>query len=201
MPAIINFKICDNSEDCNGISVCPTKAIYFDKNKKSIVIDDDKCTSCGICVESCPVSAIFVGKTKQEFEKIKKDISNDPRKISDLFVDRYGAQPIDDAFFIISDKFDVQILKSTKLAVAEIFDKKSIMCLKCSIPISELFKDIDVKYRKVFDDARIISKKYSVKKRPCLLFFKDSKLIGKIEGYYEVKDRNKLIEKIKMILQ
>ncbi len=34
MSVLINFKICDNSPDCNGIRDCPTKAFYWDKENK-----------------------------------------------------------------------------------------------------------------------------------------------------------------------
>ena len=121
--------------------------------------------------------------------------------VSDLFVDRYGAQPIDDAFCITQDKFEIQILKSTKIAVAELFNNSSIMCLKCSIPISSLFKDKDIKYRKVLLEDDTLTKKYEVKKLPSLLFFNDGKLVGKVEGYYEVKDNNKIMQKIKKALE
>ena len=30
----INWKICDNAEECNGIAVCPTGALYWDKEEK-----------------------------------------------------------------------------------------------------------------------------------------------------------------------
>jgi len=40
MPAIINFKICDNSDECGGLTVCPTKAITWDNVKKTLIIDE-----------------------------------------------------------------------------------------------------------------------------------------------------------------
>jgi len=200
MPAIINFKICDNSEDCSGIEACPTGAMYWDKENKVITVDNSKCTSCGACEKACPVGAIRVAKTEDEFNRIKKEIEEDPRKVSDLFVDRYGAQPIHPAFLIPQDKFEIQIIRSTKPAVVELFNDLSIQCLLHSIPIKELFKDIDIKYRKIKADDSFL-KKYKVKKLPCLLFFKEGKLIGRIEGYYEVPDKDKFMAKIKEFLK
>jgi len=55
---LINFKICDNFKDCSGIAVCPTKAFYWDRKKRTIAVDNEKCKSCGLCEESCPVDAI-----------------------------------------------------------------------------------------------------------------------------------------------
>ena len=200
MPVLINFKICDNSKDCSGIEVCPTKALYWDEKNKKISIDNSKCISCGSCERVCPVGAIRIARTKEEYNKIKTEIDDDPRKISDLFVDRYGATPLDPAFLIPQDKFNIQILEATQLAVAELFNKESIECLLKSIPIKELFSKIDVKYRKIRLKDNLVLKSYNVKKLPCLLFFKDGKLIGKIEGYYESEEKENLKEKINKII-
>ena len=43
-------------------------------------------------------------------------------------------------------------------------------------------------------------KKYGVKKFPSLLFFKDGKLIGKIEGYYDVDKKKKMLMRVNRIL-
>ena len=125
MPVLINFKICDNSKDCNGIKVCPIGAFYWDEKNKTIAVDNSKCTNCGKCEDACPVDAIRVARNEEEYEKIKKEIEEDPRKVSDLFVDRYGAQPIHPAFLIPQSKFDVQILRSTKPAVVELFKNET----------------------------------------------------------------------------
>ncbi|MFZ5341462.1 MAG: 4Fe-4S dicluster domain-containing protein [Patescibacteria group bacterium] len=55
MSILINFKICDNSPDCNGIKACPQNAIYFDEEKDTLVINNDLCISCNKCVKSCYV--------------------------------------------------------------------------------------------------------------------------------------------------
>ncbi|HQF36684.1 MAG TPA: hypothetical protein PLL26_03535 [Candidatus Dojkabacteria bacterium] len=57
MPVLINFKICDNSPFCDGISACPTGALYFDSQKGKICIDQSKCIECGKCT-CCSVGAI-----------------------------------------------------------------------------------------------------------------------------------------------
>lgn len=69
MSVLINFKICDNSKDCNGIAVCPIKAFYWDEKKKTIAVDETKCISCGKCEESCPVDAIRVARNEKELKK------------------------------------------------------------------------------------------------------------------------------------
>lgn len=201
MTVLINFKICDNSEDCNGIRVCPTRAFYWDREKKTIAVDNSRCTSCGKCEEACPVDAIRVAKTEREFREIKKEIEKDPRKVSDLFVDRYGAQPISSAFLIPESKFDIQILRSTRPAVLELFRDDSIQCLLRSIPLKNLFKGLDIKYRKMEVKNNSLLDRYEIKELPALLFFRDGKLAGKIEGYFESREREELKGKIDKILR
>jgi thioredoxin 1 len=202
MSVLINFKICDNSKDCNGIAVCPTHTIAWDEKKKTIIIDNSKCISCGKCEESCPVSAIMVAKNDQEYKRIQKEIDEDPRNVSDLFVDRYGAASVSPAFNIPSDKFEVQIIESSKPAVVELFKDSTIKCLLHSIPIKELLGNYDVKYRKinVSDDDSLL-KKYKIKELPSLLFFNKGKLIDKIEGHHRIGEINEMKKRIDSIIK
>ncbi|UCD20895.1 MAG: 4Fe-4S binding protein [archaeon] len=199
MPVLINFKICDNAKECGGITACKSGAIYWDKEKKTIAIDNSKCTGCGECVKECPVGAIRLAKTDEEYERIKKEIEEDPRKTSDLFVDRYGAQPIHDYYLTTSENFDSEVVQSNKLTVAELFNDDSIQCLLDSIPIKDLFEGIDIKYKKVELKDNSLLEKYEIKELPSLLFFKDGKLLGRIEGYKETKDKEAVKQEIKEI--
>ncbi len=201
MSVLINFKICDNSKDCGGIEICPTHAFYWDDEMSSIAIDNEKCTNCELCVKECPVDAIKVAKTDEEFLKFKKEIEEDSRIISDLFIDRYGAQPVHPGFLISQDKFNIQILECSKLAAVEFFNDDSIMCLLYSIPIKELFEGMDIKYRKILLTDDSIAVKYNLDELPALLFFKDGNYIGKICGYFEDSQKNELISQINIILE
>jgi thioredoxin 1 len=200
MPALINFKICDNAPECGGIAVCPVKAMTYDKKNKSIVIDNDKCISCGLCVPECPISAIYVAKTEKKYEDIKKEINNDPRTIKDLFVDRYGASPISDFFMITSSQLEEKI-KSKELTLIEVYSEELLECLLKSIPIRDITDAIDgdIQYFNLPSSEEIIEK-YQIEELPSLLIFKDGKLLEKIGGYYDIDKEEEFKQRVKDII-
>jgi NAD-dependent dihydropyrimidine dehydrogenase PreA subunit len=199
MSVLINFKICDNAKECLGIEACPTGALYWNEKEKTIKYDKNKCNLCKLC-EVCEVDAIKVATNDKEYKKYKQEIDNDPRKTNDLFIDRYGATPVHPAFQMSQKEFDHEILDATKLTILEIYNEDSIRCLLSSIPIKEIFKDIDCKYRKMIISDESILKKYNIKDLPSLLFFNQGKLIGSISGFYEVNQKQSLKDKIDEIL-
>jgi len=185
MPVTINFKICDNAKECSGIAVCPTGALGWDEENLTIVIDNTLCTSCGQCEQACMVHAIRVGQDDQEMAIIRVEIEADPRQVSDLFVDRYGAVPIDPAFVWAINQIKPEEIETQKLVVIEAYNEDSIRCLLPSISIRELFAGQDIKYRKLELTDITINKLYDIQKLPTLLFFHHGQLVGKIEGYYD----------------
>ncbi|MBT3262176.1 4Fe-4S binding protein [Candidatus Woesearchaeota archaeon] len=201
MPVLINFKICDNVEECAGVETCQTGAITWDKENNTLRIDNSKCTNCGACESSCMVNAIKVAKAKDEFEQVKKEFEADPRSRKDLYIDRYGAMPVHPAFLIKKDKFDLEILQSKQLTVVEFFEEETINCLLCSLPIKDLFPFTDIKYRKLEIINPELTTKYDITTLPALLFFKEGKLLGKIEGYYDDKKKKLLLDKIDEIIK
>lgn len=197
MSVLINFKICDNAKECGGVAVCPTKALSYDEEKHTIVIDNDKCISCGLCRPQCPVSAIMVAKTQEEYDNYKTEIDNDPRKIKDLFVDRYGASPVTDFFMINEDQLEEKT-KGDCITLIEVFENASAQCLLKSIPIRDITDDINeaVLYYKLEQSDEVLNK-YDINNTPGLLIFKSGRLLGKIEGYYNMEQ----IDEFKKILQ
>lgn len=201
MAVLVNFKICDNAKECGGVAVCPTGAFSYDDEKNTIVIDNDKCISCGLCESECPIGAIMVAKTDEEYKKIKEEIDNDPRTTKDLFVDRYGASPLSEFFMIESNDLDDKI-NNDCITLIECYNDDSIQCLLKSIPIKELSKDLpkDTLFYKVEANEKIMEK-YELKDLPSLLIFKSNKCLGKIEGYYTVDNKADVIKKINAITQ
>lgn len=200
MAVLVNFKICDNAKECSGIAVCPTGAISWDDEKESIVVDNSKCISCGLCEKECPIGAFSVAKTDKEYKKLKKEIDDDPRTTKDLFVDRYGAVAISDFFKIELNEIKDKVEKDC-LTLIEIYNPDEAECLLKSIPIKELANDLpkDTLYYKVESSNNI--KEYEVNELPSLLVFKSGKLLGHIDGYYTIDEKEKLIDKINILIK
>lgn len=199
MAVLINFKICDNDKACNGMSICPKGVFSWDDENHTLVIDNSKCISCGLCEKSCMVSAIKVAKTKEEYEKIEKEFEDDPRTINDLLVERYGAMPIDAAMIGSEEEIEEKLLGATRPFIVELYNEDSIMCLLKSIPVKKIADTFDeeTRYRKIEVKDDKLMNKYQIKELPSLLFFKNQKLVGKIEGYIEEKDKEALFDKIR----
>lgn len=200
MAVLVNFKICDNAKECGGVAVCPTGAFSYDDEKETIVIDNDKCISCGLCEKECPIGAIMVAKVKEEYDKIKDNIDHDPRTIKDLFVDRYGAAPLSEFFMIDSSEIEEKV-KNDGITLIECYQDESIECLLKSIPIKELSKNLpeDTLFYKLAVSEEV-NQKYQLSEYPSLLVFKKGVLLGKIEGYFTNDEREILIEKIQNII-
>lgn len=172
----------------------------FSWGEGGLTIDNKKCTSCGKCEEACMVSAIKVARNEEEYQRIKKEIEDDPRSINDLLVDRYGATPIDVAMMGNKDEIEIK-MKAKRPMIIELYNEDSIMCLLKSIPlkkIADIF-DKDTRYRKIEVKGQELLEKYGVKELPALLFFRDGKFIKKYEGYVEEENKEELIDFIKML--
>ncbi|MCI8759530.1 MAG: 4Fe-4S binding protein [Clostridia bacterium] len=170
----------------------------FSWGEKGLKIDNEKCISCGKCEEACMVSAIKVAKDEQEYQKIKKEIEEDPRTINDLLIDRYGAKPIDIAMMGKESEIEKK-MEAQRPMIIELYNEDSIMCLLKSIPIKEIADafDKETRYRKIEIEKQETLEKYQVKELPALLFFRNGKMIKKYEGYVEEEEKNKLLNFIK----
>ena len=195
MPASINHKICDNASACGGISVCPVGAFKYNEDTKRIEIDNSKCISCGLCAKTCPIGAIGVAKTQEEFEELKQAIEEDPRKPEDLFVDRYGADIINENSFIENNEIDNKV--KTGKTLIEVIDLDQARCLIKSIPFKEIISNThyDKYYRILWNNETV--KKYNLKESPTMLCFENGKFIKNVEGYFEDSQKTEFFNKLK----
>lgn len=196
MPAIINHKICDNASACGGINVCPVGAFTYNENTKRIEIDNTKCISCGACEKTCPIGAIGVAKTNEEYEALKRAIEQDPRSPSDLFVDRFGGDIVSEEVMVDFAEIDT-IIKNEGNALIELFNDDSIMCLLKSITYSDILNN--TKYTRYFrcnaQDNNLA--KFGITELPALIACNNGKITKVINGYYEETEKQKLFELLK----
>jgi len=53
-----NDERCTHCGAC--VTVCPTEALYIDKNTMKVIFDSEKCIACELCVKACPPRAMVV---------------------------------------------------------------------------------------------------------------------------------------------
>jgi len=204
MPILINFKICDNSPDCNGIRACKFGALVFNEQKQTLEIDNEKCVSCGACVNACEVFAIKLAKTKAEYDKMQKEIDDDPRTIKDLIAERYGGTPLQGEEWVWDKShFDLRVLKSKlKPRIVEFNTEDTIECLIKSIPVREIIEKYhkDATYAK-FMITKDDFKTFNIKSTPCLRFYYKGQLIKSIDKYYTNEEKQELFAEIPKIPQ
>lgn len=194
MSVLINQKICDNAQECSGIAVCPTGALFWDKEKERLGTDNNLCISCRVCVKECPVGAIQVAETEEEYLAINKSIEQDQRTVEELFVERYGAMPIEEDKLLDDKKMETLLNRETLLFVEQ-FKDSSIQCLLHSIPVSILINRYGGTYIKQLINEDVEGE------FPCLIIYREGKLEGQIKGYYEEKDVDAFLEDINKILK
>lgn len=155
---------------------------------------------CGICEKECPIGAIKVTKNDEQYEFAKKKIEEDERTIKDLFIDRYGAVAISDFFKINIDEIEEKV-KKKGLSLIEIYNPDEAECLLKSIPIKTLTKDLPnetVFYKAEYE--KCINDKYKINDFPCILVFQNGYLLGIIEGYFTIDEKEIVLSKLNDIL-
>lgn len=195
MPAILNYKICDHAPACDVRKICPVQAISYNEETKRIEIDNTKCISCGACERTCPIQAIGVARTPEEEMELLQAIEEDPRNSEDLFVDRYGADFINDDVMIETN--DIEDKLKSEDCLIEVLDENNISCLLKSITYNEILENSTYKtyYRCLVADIKDVEK-FGVTEFPSLLLCNNGKLKKVVSGYFEDSDKHELFKQI-----
>lgn len=65
LDAILNTSLaCRLCEDPTCVRVCPRKALSQDEVTGRILVDEDKCSGCGWCIEACEFGVIMLPRDK-----------------------------------------------------------------------------------------------------------------------------------------
>lgn len=208
---LINYNICDNAPECSGIAVCPTGALYYDDEAERIAFNEELCCDCGACADAdgdgCPIGAILHACDDEEYAAMRAEIDAETRTADALNVERYGASPIETGLEV--DEWEDFVNKNQdQLLLLEFFTDNSIHCLLHSIPIEPLKEDLgEFKHRKVFVEnaetmvnINVISD-HDLVDLPILVCFRNGQCLGMVEGYYEDKDRDIFVQKLKEIVE
>lgn len=53
-------RVCRQCSKCPAIAICPTSAISRDEKTGAVVILEEKCNACGMCIDACPFHTVFI---------------------------------------------------------------------------------------------------------------------------------------------
>ena len=52
--------LCAQCDDYPCVKACAVEALSIDSQTGAVIVDQDKCTSCGLCIEKCPGTVPFL---------------------------------------------------------------------------------------------------------------------------------------------
>lgn len=97
---------CVGCKSCE--KACPNQAIYFSA-ESGVIIDENKCRTCGTCIEACiPMALKSVGEIVDS-EEIVKEVLKDS-----VFFRKGGGVTLSGGEALMQSKFAAEILKSLK---------------------------------------------------------------------------------------
>jgi len=66
LEAILNTSLtCRLCDDPTCVRVCPRKALSQDEETGLIIVDEDRCTGCGWCIEACEFGVIMLPRDRK----------------------------------------------------------------------------------------------------------------------------------------
>lgn len=52
--------LCAQCDDYPCVESCPFEALSVDKKTTAVLVDNERCTGCGVCIKACPGSVPFI---------------------------------------------------------------------------------------------------------------------------------------------
>ncbi len=186
MPALIDYRACDDSPYCSAARLCPSRAMKLTDGKW--VVDTKACGNCsGVCTNVCPAGAIRYAPTLAGLEKIRLEIENSAETADDIFEKRYGVRPGDphelgdNLFHASCDGFGDDVLQSDLPVVVDFWAE---WCAPCKL-IAPIFKKLAAEYEgriKFYkldtEECGAIAARFGINSIPSLLFFRGGKVVA-----------------------
>ena len=123
----LNKSLCDNCFKC--LRVCPTKAIKFSNNERTII--DNKCIKCGLCHSQCSQNAL---ELVDQYEEVKCAIASTKKTIVSLAPSYVSAFNIDNSNKIVTaiKKLGFDHIEETAIGAEIVYEKYNIDIKECS---------------------------------------------------------------------
>jgi len=59
-PGVEVIHLCAQCDDYPCVEACPVEALRVDEETKAVLVDRERCTGCGACIEACPGQVPFL---------------------------------------------------------------------------------------------------------------------------------------------
>lgn len=186
MPALIDYRSCDDSPYCSAARMCPSRAFQMKGGKW--IIDAAACGGCpGMCTRMCPSGAIHYAPTLAALEAKRSEIESSSETADDLFEKRYGVRPGDpraegkNLAHVGCNDFKKEVLDSNLPAVVDFWAE---WCAPCKV-IAPTFKKLAEEYEgkmRFFkmdtEECNSVPGQYGIRSIPTMLFFMGGEVVA-----------------------
>ena len=180
-PYIILNK-CDNTPGCPVINVCPNDIFYYDYDVKKLLLNDNKCLECGLCVVECEHEAVsLINPEEKTNNKSEEEYG---LALAHRLKNHYGIEPSS----IINDT-NIKEIENLK----DIKEQKNVLLYVYGRWLGEsyigysFFKEIKDEIEKEIDEIKFYKIHYTklemnLSGLPAFLIIKNGDIINKYIG-------------------
>jgi NAD-dependent dihydropyrimidine dehydrogenase PreA subunit len=181
-PYII-LNACDNTPGCPVIEACPQDIFHYNFNIKKLLLNQNQCLECGLCVSECEHDAVQLLEPDQ-IENKREQEDRYGMALAERIKDHYGIDPTS----ILNDK-QIEEIED----IGEISDDTNILLYVYGIwqPESYIgysfFKEISQEIRNEVNNLKTLKIEFrnigrEITELPAIIIIKDSKVQNTYAG-------------------